>query len=394
MQADPSQTLPEPDAASRAHSERCAARIRETIVEHGGSVSFGTFMQLALYGPGVGYYTSGNTKFGSGGDFVTAPEISPLFAGVLARQCAEVFAELQTPAILEYGAGSGRLAADLLDKLAMLGALPQHYRIIEVSPELAERQRHLLAERVPQLVSRVQWVGEPPADHRGVVIANEVLDALPVERFTRRDTVRAHRVVVGDDGRFAIAEADARDELADAVRAVEDDIGHALPDGYVSEVSLGLDGWIGQLLASMHRGIAFLIDYGVSRREYYAPDRSGGWLRCHFRHRAHDNALILPGIQDITSWVDFSAVAASGVRHGATIAGYTSQAFFLAGGGLDAELAAAAGRPDAERVALSNAAKLLTLPGSMGEHFKCLGLAKGLRMRPTAFHRADRTHTL
>lgn len=393
MQAGPT-TLPEPDAESIAHSERCAAAIRDRIAQAGGSVSFGTYMHLALYGPGVGYYTSGNSQFGRDGDFVTAPELSPLFARVVARQCAEVFAGIDAPAVLEFGAGSGRLAADLLDKLATLDALPSRYRILEVSPELVARQRTTIDERVPQHASRVEWISEPPSEHRGIVVANEVLDALPVERFTRRDTVRAHRVAVNDDGGFAIIEADAGDELTAAVQAIESDLGQPLPDGYVSEVSLGVDGWIQQLLAATSEGFAFLFDYGVSRREYYARDRSGGWLRCHYRHHAHNNPLILTGIQDITAWVDFTSVASSALQHGATVAGYTSQAQFLINGGLDQELSAAAGADAATNVELSGAAKMLTLPGSMGEHFKCLGLAKGLAAQPTAFQRADRTHTL
>ena len=392
MQAGQPTTLPDPDAESIAHSERCASAIRARIAEHGGSISFGTFMHLALYGAGIGYYTSGNTKFGSDGDFVTAPEISPLFARVLARQCAEVFAAIESPAVLEFGAGSGRLAADMLEKLAELDALPSCYRILEVSPELVARQRALIESRIPQLANRVEWISEAPAGHRGVVIANEVLDALPVERFTRRDTVRGHRVVAANGG-FDIVEADASDELSAAVVQIEKDLGQRLPDGFVSEISLGVDGWIKDLLAAIDAGFAFLVDYGISRREYYAADRSGGWLRCHFRHHAHDNPLILPGIQDITAWVDFSAVATSAVQHGASIAGYTSQAFFLASGGLAGELSRA-GAETAANVELSSAAKMLTLPGSMGEHFKCLGLAKGLDIQPTAFHRADRTHTL
>ena len=393
MQAGQTTTLPEPDAESIAHSERCAAVIRARIAEQGGSISFGTFMHLALYGPRVGYYTSGNTKFGEDGDFVTAPEISPLFARVLARQCAEVCAGIDSPAILEFGAGSGRLAADLLDKLAQLDALPARYRILEVSPELVARQRATIDARVPHLAERVEWVSEPPPGHRGVVVANEVLDALPVERFTRRDTVRAHRVVVGEHGGFDIIEADASNALAAVVRAIEDDIGQRLPDGYVSEVSLGVDGWMNEMLASMDEGFAFLVDYGVSRREYYAPDRAGGWLRCHFRHHAHDNPLVLPGIQDITAWVDFTSVATSALKFGATVAGYTSQALFLINGGLGDELTLS-GATAAADIELSGAAKMLTLPGSMGEHFKCLGLDKGLGIRPTAFQRADRTHTL
>lgn len=394
MQARSPTTLPEPDAETQAHSERCARTIRDAIELQGGSISFGTFMQLALYAPGVGYYTSGNKKFGRDGDFVTAPEVSPVFAGVLARQCAEVFADIDAPAILEVGAGSGRLAVDLMARLDSLDALPASYRILEVSPELAARQRALFDECAPLHAIRVEWLNALPSRHRGVVIANEVLDALPVERFTRRHAVLAHRVTVDDRGGFAIVEADATDELAAAVEVIERDLGQPLPDGYVSEVSLGARAWVHDLLDSVDEGFVFLFDYGLSRREYYATDRSGGWLRCHFRHHAHNDPLILPGIQDITAWVDFTSVAESASGHGAAIAGYTSQAFFLINGGLDAEIAAAEGKTRAEQLELSSAVKMLTLPGSMGEHFKCLGMSKGSRVRPTAFHRADRTHTL
>ena len=393
MQAEPTTNLPQPDADSRAHSERCAAVIRDAIDAQGGSISFGTFMQLALYAPGAGYYVSGAAKLGADGDFVTAPELSPLFAHVLARQCAEVLPRIDGAEVLEYGAGTGQLAADLLDKLAALKSLPSRYRILEVSPDLAERQRRLIAERVPQHAGRVEWVATPPRGMRGVVIANEVLDAMPVERFTRRETVREHRVTVAERGGFAIVEHEPTGTLAAAVAGIEADLGRRLPDGYVSDVSLGIGGWVHEMLASLCEGFAFLVDYGVSRREYFAPDRSGGWLRCHFRHRAHNDPFFLPGAQDISAWVDFTSVAASAVDGGATVAGYTSLAQFMLHGGLQQELEEAGGE-GALDPELSGAVKMLTLPGSMGEYFKCLGLAKGLEARPTAFQRADRTHTL
>lgn len=393
MQAEETTMLPQPDDDARAHSERCAAGIRQHIVDNGGSISFGHFMHLALYADGLGYYSSGNTKFGAAGDFVTAPEISPIFARLLARQCAEVLAELDSASLLEYGAGSGRLAAQILLKLEAIGSLPENYLILEVSSELVARQKALLQENIPSLIERVQWISKPPRDFCGVVIANEVLDALPVERFSRREEILQHRVVA-DGERFVIVEERASDRLVEAVLGIEKDLGQRLPEGYVSDVSLATEGWLHDALSTMSHGIAFVVDYGVSRREYYAADRSGGWLRCHFRHRAHNNPLILPGVQDITAWVDFTAAASSAVRAGADIAGYVNQAMFLIAAGLEQEVESMKSMSDAERIELSAAVKMLTLPGSMGEHFKILGLRKGPVAIPTAFQLADRTHTL
>ncbi len=394
MQATASSSLPAPDATSAAHSQRCAEFIRAQIATAGGSLSFAEFMHLALYAPGLGYYAAGSTKFGAAGDFVTAPEVSPLFGRVLARRCAAVLEELGGASVLEFGAGSGRLAVDVLKALAELGALPDEYRILEVSAELAERQSSRLEAEIPELVERVRWIARPPERHRGVVIANEVLDALPVERFVRRGAVRQQRVVVADKDAFAIVEADAPRALRDAVEQIELDLGRVLPDGFVSEVSLAAPAWVSDVMTRLTAGAAFLFDYGLSRREYYADTRSGGWLRCHFRHHAHDDPLILAGIQDITSWVDFTAAAAAAVNAGADVAAYVNQAMFLLGGGLEREFENFSTLPQASQRELSAQVKMLTLPGEMGEHFKCLVLSKGPVSPATALRSADRTHTL
>ena len=386
--------LPTPDTASQAHSDKVVAHIDGRIAAAGGQISFAEFMHEVLYAPGLGYYSAGATKFGAAGDFVTAPEVSPIFGAVLARQCAGVINELDAPAILEFGAGSGRLAVDVLRKLAELDALPERYAIIEVSPDLRERQEQLLRREVPDLADRVTWLDRLPANHVGVVIANEVLDALPVERFVRRaDGVYQVCVAVEGD-RFVAVERAAPDKLAAAVGDLEGDLGHALPDGYVSEVCLAAAPWIAGLAETLTRGIAFLLDYGVSRREYYAADRSGGWLRCHFRHHAHNDPLILPGIQDLTAWVDFSGVAAAAHAAGLEIAAYVTQAQFLVGGGLEMELAHMAELPPAAQLELSRQVKFLTLPGEMGENFKCLGLQRGDVATQGTFLMADRTATL
>ncbi len=394
MQHDEQTTFPQPDAASMEHSVHVADFIRARIADAGGSLSFAEFMQHALYASGLGYYAAGSTKFGAAGDFVTAPEVSSVFGRVLARQCAEVLAEVESGAILEYGAGSGKLARDVLETLASLDALPERYEILEVSADLQERQARYLSAEIPDLVSRVSWLRSPPANHEGVIIANEVLDALPVERFVRDAAgIKQLRVVAHDDG-FGIAEAPAPGILSKAVLAIEDELGESLPSGFVSDISLGLPAWISDISASLERGVVFLFDYGVTRSEYYAPERSGGWLRCHFRHHVHDNPLILTGIQDLTAWVDFSAVAAAALNSGLDVAGFAAQAQFLIGGGLDAEMQDFALLPLPSQLELSAQIKTLTLPGEMGEHFKSMALRRGNVGTPSAFNVADRTHTL
>ncbi len=385
--------LPKPDTDSAAHSRQCADYIRARIENAGGSISFAEYMQLALYAPGLGYYAAGASKFGAEGDFVTAPEISSLFSYVVARQCAEVLAQVEGSAILEFGAGSGRLAVDVLTKLDELDALPDRYRILEVSADLKERQEQLFEAEAAAYLGRVEWINAIPERHSGVIIANEVLDALPVERFVRRASVCQLRVSANNDG-FEFLEADAPRKLVAAIEAIEAGLGERLPDGFRSEVSLGAPGWVSDVVAALRDGVAFFFDYGVSRREYYAPDRIDGWLRCHFRHHAHNDPLILPGIQDITAWVDFTALAEAANAAGADIAGFVNQAQFLISGGLDAELQNMMQSPPERQLELSGQVKLLTLPGEMGENFKCLGISRGTVARPSAFTTADRTHTL
>lgn len=386
--------LPRPDAASAAHSDKVRAFIRKAIDASDGSISFAEFMQHALYAPGLGYYAAGSTKFGAEGDFITAPEVSPIFGRIVARQAAPVLAELDGGTILEYGAGSGKLAADLLQALEQLDALPSEYQILEVSADLRERQEACLRAAVPDLVSRVRWIDSVPAGLNGIIIANEVLDALPVERFVREHNGVSQLRVAADADAFRLVTAPAPARLAAAVEAIEADLGRTLAEGYTSEVSLGLPGWIDELAGALDRGLALLFDYGVARRAYYAEDRAAGWLRCHFRHRAHNDPLVLAGIQDLTAWVDFTAVAEASREAGLDIAGFVSQAQFLIDSGLATELQDFAARSPEQQLALSQQVKTLTLPGEMGEHFKCMALKRGKIATPSAFGAADRTHTL
>lgn len=395
MQQEQHTSLPQPDAESAAHSTRVAEFLRQTVADAGGQISFAEYMHHALYAPGLGYYSAGTTKFGAAGDFITAPEVSSVFGFILARQCAEVLAQIEAGSILEFGAGSGKLAADVLTKLAEMDALPEGgYRILEVSADLRERQESFLRSEIPELLHHVSWLHQLPGEHAGIVIANEVLDALPVERFVRRSDGIDQLCVAVENALFVYAERDAPAHLTAAVTAIEKELGRQLPEGYVSEVCIAAPQWVGELSEVLREGVVLLFDYGVSRRDYYADERSGGWLRCHFRHHAHEDAFIFPGIQDLTAWVDFSAVAGAGVDHGLDISGFVTQAQFLIGGGLDQQLADFPELPLDAQLELSGQVKLLALPGEMGENFKCLGLSRGAITRPTAFGLADRTTSL
>lgn len=387
-------SLPRADTASLAHSARVADYLRAAIDDAGGSITFGEFMHHVLYAPGLGYYAAGTEKFGAGGDFVTAPEVSPLFGGVLARRIAPILKDDPTREVLELGPGSGALMTALLGRLQELDAVPAAYRIMEVSPDLVERQRARLVDERPDLASCVHWQHALPAGFRGVVIANEVLDALPVERFVRTATGVEQVAVVRNGDGFDFARLPAPAWLSSSVRAIEQDLGRELPRDYLSELSPGLPGWIDELAASLAEGVIFLFDYGLARHEYYAPDRSGGWLRCHFRHRAHEDALRYPGIQDLSAWVDFTAAAEAASTSGLDVVAWLTQSRFLLDGGLAEEIAGFEAAAAARRLDLSRQVQLLTLPGEMGEHFKCLVLSRGNIAMPASFADGDRSHAL
>ena len=370
--------LPEPDATARAHGERVAAHLRAAIAEAGGALPFDRFMEGALYAPGLGYYSAGARRFGRDGDFVTAPELSPLFGRCLAAQAGEVLEALDGGDLLELGAGRGTLAADLLESLAAADRLPGRYLILELSGALREEQRATLARRVPHLLDRVQWLDAPPeSGFRGLVFGNEVADALPVSRFRIADggLEEAH-VTTTDDG-FAWAWQPASPELVAGVEAIRSEVG-PLPPGYTSELCLRLAPWVASLAAPLAAGALLLIDYGYPRREYYLPERVDGTLQCHYRQRAHGDPLRLAGLQDITAHVDFTALAEAGHATGLAVAGYATQAHFLLGCGLDGLLAASDPADTASHLALMQQARALTLPGEMGERFQVLALTRGL----------------
>jgi SAM-dependent MidA family methyltransferase len=383
------QRLPVPDELAQAVSERLLKQIRRVIDQRPHGIPFDLFMDMALYAPGLGYYVAGSRKFGEAGDFVTSPEVSPLFAQCMARQAVPVLDWLGQGDVLEFGAGSGVLAADMLAELEQLERLPQHYTILELSPELQARQRETLRQRVPHLLERVIWLQRLPEAFEGFVIANELLDAMPASRFRIGEAgVEESFVLYGEEGleeRFFPAETPL---LADAVGSLTSSVG-GLPVGYQSEVNLRQASWLQALAKSLHRGAVILIDYGYCEREYYHSQRSRGTLMCHYRHRAHDDPFRWVGLQDITSHVDFTAAARVAVESGFHLAGYTTQAHFLLANGLDALLAESDPDDVVRHMALMQGVKRLTLPSEMGERFKVLGLLKGMEMNLQGFSLRD-----
>ena len=381
--------LPALSSDERRHSEAVAALIRTELAACGGWLSFERFMELALYAPGLGYYSAGSWKLGSGGDFVTAPEVSELFGRCVAEQCAEVLRATGGGEILELGAGTGSLSAVLLRALDAQGVLPERYAILEVSADLAARQRACLAALPPQLRERIVWLERlPPAPLRGVILANEVADALPVRRFrVRGGTVYELGVALAPGGTLLDAERPPDAALAGACAAMFGAPARSLPDGYTSEVSLRVAPWIASLGDCLERGAVLLIDYGLPRAHYYHAQRIAGTLRCHFRQRAHDEPLINLGVQDITAWVDFTRVAEAASLAGLEVSGFATQAGFLLALGLERAVAAA---PDAaSRARLAGEARRLVMPEEMGEAFKVIALTRACEAPLTGFSLQD-----
>ncbi|HEY5602355.1 MAG TPA: SAM-dependent methyltransferase [Gammaproteobacteria bacterium] len=381
--------FPVPDEAARQHSQRLIRVLIDEIERCGGRISFERYMSLALTAPGLGYYVSGNQKLGARGDFVTAPEISPLFSRCLARQCAPILATLAEQGdagVLEFGAGSGVMAADILLELERLGILPARYCILEVSGELQQRQQQTLQRAVPHLMDRLQWLESlPPAGFRGVVLANEVLDALPVHVFFKEDGRLGEYYVAWNGEQFVWEKKGFSNELL-AARVTA--LSRSLPDNYRSEINLAMDAWIASVAEFTRQAVVLIIDYGFPRHEYYHPQRDQGTLMCHYRHRAHDDPFVYPGLQDITAHVDFTALAEAADAAGLQVAGYNTQAMFLLANGLDTMLQAGDVN-DPEFLNRCRQVKTLTLPGEMGELFKVMALTKGYHQPLQGFQLQD-----
>ena len=380
--------LPAPAPDALAHSQRVAAHLRSLIRDAGGWISFAHYMETALYAPGLGYYAAGAMKFGAAGDFVTAPELTTLFGRTLARAIAPVLAETRGD-ILELGAGSGRLAVDVLGELERLNAMPDRYCILEVSADLRQRQQHTITREMPQLADRVQWLDALPATFSGVILGNEVLDALPVELVHWTQDAPRVRGVVCEDNAFGWQDRPIADPVLRARAARLN-----LAPGYLSEISLAADALITSLGRMLEHGLILLIDYGFSAGEYYHPQRHMGTLRAHYRHHALDDPFYLPGLCDLTAHVDFSALARAGTEAGLDLTGYASQANFLLNAGLTELLMQTPPTDAAAFLPQSNAVQRLVSPAEMGDLFKVIALTKGALPHLTGFARGDRRHTL
>jgi SAM-dependent MidA family methyltransferase len=334
-------------------------------------------MNMALYQPGLGYYSGGLQKFGEAGDFITAPEVSSLFSRCVARQAAQVFNALEQADMLEFGAGSGVMAADILLELERLQSLPGHYFIIELSTELRERQKQTIMDRAPHLKEKVQWLDALPRKAvQGVVVANEVLDAMPVECFRIADDAVEQLRVVVQDGHLKADYAKADEAMVEQVRTIEQRRGKAFDNGYCSEFNPAIKAWLASLYTVVDKGLVLLVDYGYPVQEYYLDERDRGTLVCHYQHRAHADPLWYPGLQDITAFVDFSAVAHAAVDAGFEVSGYTSQAMFLLGCGLGELHQLVVSDDPGQQLLLAQQIKTLTLPSEMGERFKAMALSK------------------
>ena len=397
MQAD----LPEPSPDARAASEALSRLIAGEITAAGGWMSFARYMELALYAPGLGYYAGGAHKFGdhhAGGDFLTAPELTPLFGQALARQVAQILAA-SSPEVIEAGAGSGRLAADLLPALDALGCAPERYRILELSGELRARQKATLTEHAPRFADRVEWLDQLPERFSGCLVANEVLDAMPTHAV-RWDAQASEpnvfeRGVGLTGGQPAWAERPATGELLAAARALP------VHPPFQGEINIAAKLWVAELSRRLDRGALILIDYGLSRQDLYHPHRDGGTLRCHYRHRVHDDPFWLPGLSDITTHVDFTTVAEAGFDAGLDVLGHTSQANFLINCGigelLERRVAEKVGAGDTAKTSelrARGAVNVLLSPNEMGELFKVIVLGRGVPGPLVGFARGDRVHAL
>ncbi len=384
--------LPQPSADALEQSTQMRALLKDRITQAGGWIPFSTYMADALYTPGLGYYSGGARKFGSGGDFITAPELSPLFGEALATQVRQIM-ELSVPEIIEVGAGTGLLAVDLLCELERQGALPTRYRILELSGELRERQQQTLAAKAPHLAERVSWLDAMPERFSGALVANEVLDVMPVHVLAwRPDGLFERGVSLDEEGKFAWADRPATGRVAEAAARLE--IGFPSEGEYVSELNLAGEAWVAEWAQRLEQGAMLLIDYGYPRAEYYLPSRSTGTLLCYYRHHAHPDPFLWPGLNDITAFVDFTSVAEAGFGAGLDVLGYTTQAHLLLNCGVLSCLERRAPQESPEYIRGSKALQRLTSPHEMGELFKVIAIGRGVDAPLLGFLRGDQGHRL
>ena len=390
-------TLPPPSDIALAHSRSLQTMIRDKIHAAGGWISFEQFMNLVLYAPGMGYYSSGATKLGSAGDFVTASEISSLFGRTLAQQVIQIYRQTSQTDLLEFGAGSGKLALDLLFELEKSDALPGKYFILEISAELRQRQQMLLADKAPHLVHLVEWLEQLPAQFNGIILANEVLDAMPVHMVAWHNNELFERGVIWQNDQFAWQDRPIQNiELHHAASQLTPLINphNYVAYSYLSEINLAATHFMRSLANIMQQGVILLIDYGFGRDEYYHPQRSQGTLMCHYRHHAHDDPFFLPGLQDITSHVDFSAISAAAENTELVLLGYTTQAYFLINCGITEILAQTPVEDTNNYLPQANQLQKLVSPAEMGELFKVIVFGKNFSEPLIGFKNGDMSRLL
>lgn len=406
------QVLPEPDEQAKKHSQLLSQRIQSACRASDGWIRFADFMNIALYEPALGYYSGGLQKFGQKGDFITAPEVSPLFGQCLANQIAEVMRNSDRasenkvsaamagagktsddkPYVIEFGAGSGVLAADILLQLERLQSLPESYCIIELSSELKQRQKETLEAKAGHLLNKVEWLDQlPEAVNNAVVVANEVLDAMPVECFRVVEKEGAvESLMLGFENNALVSRyKPAPDNIRKKLAEIELRSEFQFPENYKSEYNPAIYGWLSALAEKIDKLIILLIDYGYNEKEYYHADRDNGTLMCYYQHRAHDDYLWWPGLQDITAFVDFTDVAYSALDLGMDVSGYTTQAAFLLANGLSELHAAQVSDEVQQQIKLSQQIKTLTLPSEMGERFKVMALTKNYEESLAGFSMLD-----
>ena len=382
--------LPKPHTEDRQYSDKLLSRIKAEIQQQ-KAIPFSRFMEMTLYYPGLGYYVSGLRKFGKSGDFITAPEVSPLFAQTLARQLEQIFTASSINTILELGAGSGKLAVSLLQTLEKRQKLPDKYYILDVSSDLQQRQKQAIEKQVPHLLPRVAWLQQWPQNLNAVVIANEVLDAMPVERFLYNNNQLMLQYVTEKKGQLVFDYQPAGESI---IRALADKL-PTLPQPYLSEINLHYFPWFQSLFDALEQAVLFFIDYGYPEREYYLPERNQGTLQCFYQHRLHDNVFFYPGLQDITASVNFSAVVQAASDAGFCHEGFVSQGDFLFNNGIIEVLQQeSANVTQQQALQLAQQVKQLTLPGEMGEKFKVIGFSKNYQPEIQGFDRNDQSHTL
>lgn len=389
-----SSPLPTPTTEERVLSDQLVQQIIKEIQQTTQqSIPFRRFMEMALYQPNLGYYVAGKHKLGHQGDFTTAPELSPLYSRCIAQQCQPILEQLNIADILEFGAGSGAMAAEILSYLDEQKILPQYYLILEVSPDLTAQQKQHLAKKIPHLMSRIQWITALPEDFKGVILANEVLDAMPVDLFSIINEEVYQQHIQFDGEQLVTCDQLASQSFANTISTLNIKP-HNKHSHYTSEINPMIAPWIHAIAEKLTQGIILLIDYGYTRQEYYHPDRNIGTLLCYYQHRAHGDFLYHPGLQDITANVDFTAVAEAADNAGLDVLGFTPQATFLIANGLENHLMYALENTPDKQYQLAQQVRTLTLPAEMGEHFKVITLGRNINEGLLGFTSVDSRHKL